>query len=170
MGAHVVATFEHAVLQSREAYWSLFDFEAVGIFEKLLRRHDLLGRLPDLSDAAKAQLRRDTPTPYPPAREKRNLGYFYKLLAQRTVGSGGCTAGPPQSEYARKMGLPFAPLPAEHAAWDEMRPRINPLIERGGVIALRCKGGKGGLALVYTRTSSKRGFDIITMYDDVAGY
>lgn len=166
----MVATFERAVLQSRAAYLELFDFAAVGAYEKLLRRHDLLGRLPNLSKAARADLLRDTPEPYPVPRERRNLGAFYPLLAQRTVGKGGCTASAPQSEYGRKLGMPFPALPTEHAAWDKMRPGLNRMIERGGVVALRCRGGKGSLALVYTRASNEAGFRLITMYDDVPGY
>ena len=29
-----------------------------------------------------------------------------------------------------------------------------------------CKGGKGGLAVVYTKRDNARGYDLITIYDD----
>ena len=51
-------------------------------------------------------------TPYPAARERRNVGNFYPLLAQRTVGTGGCTAATPRTRYGRDLGRAFEPLPA----------------------------------------------------------
>jgi hypothetical protein len=37
----------------------------------------------------------------------------------------------------------------------------------GGVVRIGgCKGGKGGLALVYTKKANARGYDLITIYDD----
>lgn len=168
LGARVVADFERAVLESREAYLALFDFVAVGAYEKLLRRTDLLGRIPDISPRYKAQLEKDTPEAYPPDRERRNVGAFYPFLAQRTVGTGGCRVGPPRDWYAAGIAEPFAPLPAGSEAWEPLRADVNPLLERGGMVAFTCEGGKGGLALVYTRTDGPRGYDIITIYDDPA--
>lgn len=102
----MAADFERTALESRAAYQALFDFEAVGVFEKLLRRYDALGRIP-LSEEARAALLRDSPEPYPPERERRNLGHFYAPLAQRTVGTGGCRGGEPVAEYARHLAGPF---------------------------------------------------------------
>jgi len=165
----VVADFERAVRQGRDAYATLFDFVAVGKLEKLLRRYDALGRVP-LDDAQRADFLAEDATPFTPQRERRNLGAFFPILAARTVGTGGCSAGPPRSAYGRALGQPFAPLPAapaSNAAYEPLRVEINALIGAGGVVGIRCAGGAGGLALVYTRTHDPRGYAIITMYDDV---
>ncbi len=166
----VVYDFESAVLTSRAEFETLFDFAEVGAFEILLRRYDLLGRLPDLTDEERASLEADDGTPYPPERERRNVGNFYKRLAQRTVGTGNCRAEKPHWNYNVQLGVPFEPLPpdtADHDAYELLRVRINGQLEGGGVIGIRCAGGKGGLALVYSpRTEKPRGYDIITIYDD----
>ena len=165
----VVADFERAVLAGKDAYAELFDFVAVGKFEKLLRRYDANGRI-DLTDAQRKEFMAEDATPFPEARERRNLGAFFPILAARTVGTGRCHAHPPRSEYGRALGEPFEPLPAEpasNATYEPLRVDVNALIERGGVIALTCDGGKGGLALVYTRTDDARGYALITMYDDI---
>lgn len=162
----VVYDFETAVLTSKDAFVDLFDFVTVGEFEILLRRYDLMGRLPDLSEAEIADLEEDDGTPYPPERERRNVGRFYEKLARRTVGTGGCTAGTPHWKYNQLLGVPFEPLPAGHEHYEPLRVRINAQLEHGGVVAIRCQGGKGGLALVYTPVRSARGYDLITIYDD----
>lgn len=168
----VVYDFETAVLTSRAEFETLFDFAEVGAFEILLRRYDLLGRLPDLTDEERASLAKDDGTPYPPERERRNVGNFYKRLAQRTVGTGGCRAEAPRWNYNVQLGVPFEPLPADtanHDAYELLRVRINAQLEGGGVIGIRCAGGKGGLALVYSPrppADRPRGYDIITIYDD----
>lgn len=168
----VVYDFETAVLTSRDAYVDLFDFDEVGAFEILLRRYDLMGRLDDLSDEEIADLEKDDGTPYPPAREKRNVGNFYKRLAQRTVGTGGCRAEPPHWDYNKKMGQPFEELPEDfspeeqRAAYETLRTRVNEQLAKGGVIAIRCTGGTRGLALVYSERANARGYDLITIYDD----
>src|SRR5688572_18158317 len=59
----VVADFEKAVLAGRDAYSALFDFAAVGKFEKLLHPYDLLGRTP-LSPAQQAQYEQEQAVPY----------------------------------------------------------------------------------------------------------
>jgi len=162
----VVYDFETAVLTSQDAFVGLFDFTEVGAFEILLRRYDLLGRLPDLTDDEKADLAADDGTPYPPERERRNVGNFYKILAQRTVGTGRCTAVPPQWAYNRLLGEAFPPLPPGHDAYESLRLRVNAQLAGGGVIGIRCAGGHGGLALVYSPRAGARGYDIITIYDD----
>ncbi len=165
----VVTDFERAVLDGREAYATLFDFVAVGKFEKLLRRYDAMGRIP-LDDAQRAEFLAEDAIPFSEARERRNLGAFFPILAARTVGRGGCSARAPISAYGRLLGQPFEPLPAEpasNAAYESLRVDVNALIAEGGVVALSCTGGKGGLALVYTRTTFARGYAIITMYDDI---
>ena len=162
----VVTDFERAVLAGRHHYVQLFDFVTVGTFEKLLRRHDLYGRWPNPSKQYLAQLRADTPEPYPAERERKNVGNFYGRFVSRTVGRGGCAPSPIKSAYVQKLGTPFRPLPAGNDRYVPMRRTVNPLIAAGGVVGVRCKTGKGGLALVYTRRDSPRGYDLITMYDD----
>jgi len=88
----VAFDFEQAVKTNKDAYVALFDFTSVGEYEILLHRYDLLGRFPDLDDARRTQFQGEDGTPYPPTRERRNVGNFYPILAQRTVGTGGCTA------------------------------------------------------------------------------
>lgn len=168
----VVYDFETAVLTSQDAYVDLFDFVVVGEFEILLRRYDLLGRIPDLTDEEIAGLEQDDGTPYPPEREKRNVGNFYKRLAQRTVGTGGCRVETPHWDYNKKMGLPFEELPddftpeEQRAAYETLRQSINAQLAKGGVVGMRCTGGTKGLALVYSERANARGYDLITIYDD----
>jgi hypothetical protein len=163
--ARVAADFERAVLESREAYQALFDFTAVGKYEILLHRYDALGRV-ELSEERKAEYLAEDGTPYPPERERRNLGAFYPILAQRTVGTGGCRAGEPVAEYGKLLGREFEPMPPGNESHEGLRVEMNALIAKGGVVGIQCSGGKGGLALVWTRTDSPRGYDLITMYDD----
>lgn len=163
----VVAEFEAAVRQSKDAYLGLFDFAAVGEMEILLHRYDLNGRLPNLDEQQKAQFAAEDGTPYTAERERRNVGNFYAFLAQRTVGSGGCTASAPRTRYGTLLGQPFEPLPAgTPAGYEILRTHANAWIASGGVIGIRCTGGKGGLALVYTANDTPRGYDLITIYDD----
>ena len=163
--ARVVADFERAVLQSKDAYLDLFDFAAVGKYEKLLHRYDVLGRS-ELSEKTKAAWAAETPEPFTVERERRNVGNFYPRFVQRTVGSGGCRRVEPVDEYAQLLGKPFEPLPPEHQSYEPLRVEVNALIENGGIVALTCSGGKGGIALVYTRTGDPSGYRLITMYDD----
>jgi hypothetical protein len=165
--ARVAADFESAVKASREAYVALFDFEAVGEYEILLHRYDLLGRFPDLDDARRAQFTGEDGTPYPPSRERRNVGNFYPILAQRTVGTGGCRAAAPVSRYGQLLGTTFEPLPATvPAKYEKLRTDANGWLARGGVVGIRCSGGEGGLAIVYTARDNARRYDLITIYDD----
>lgn len=165
----VVADFERAVLAGRAAYAELFDFALVGKVEKLLHRYDALGRVV-LDDDTRAAFLAEDAVPFGVARERRNLGAFYPILAQRTVGHGGCRAQPPRSAYARRLAEPFPPLPAEpatNAGFEPLRVEVNRLIDRGGLVSLSCDGGDGALALLYTVDGSARGYSLITMYDDV---
>jgi hypothetical protein len=168
LGKRVVAEFERTTLAGVDEWITQFDFTAVGEYEILLHRYDLLGRLKDLTEDEKAQFKAEDGTPYPPERERRNVGNFYTILAQRTVGTGGCTAGPPKFHYNTLMNDPFPPLPAGNEGYEGLRTKVNAYIEngQGGVIAIRCTGGKGGLALVWSRKPNPRGYDIITIYDD----
>ncbi|MEZ4404814.1 MAG: hypothetical protein R3B06_32800 [Kofleriaceae bacterium] len=166
--ARVVADFERATLAGPDAWIELFDFAEVGAFEILLRRYDLLGRLPDLDDGERAALAAEDGTPYPPERERRNVGRFYPRLAQRTVGTGGCRAETPRWAYNRKLGVPFEPLPDGHEAYEPLRQRVNAQLVGGGVVGIRCAGGRQGLALVYSPRPTARGYAIITIYDDGA--
>jgi hypothetical protein len=180
LGERVVADFEAAVKQSKDAYVALFDFAAVGEFEILLHRYDLNGRLAHLEDDQKQQFISEDGTPYPAERERRNVGNFYTILAQRTVGTGGCTASEPRTRYGKLLGVAFEPLPAQSETtiagnkvaqptppgYAVLRDHVNAWLAKGGVVGLRCSGGKGGLAIVYTARDNARGYDLITIYDD----
>jgi hypothetical protein len=163
----VAADFEKAVLQSRDAYVALFDFVAVGEYEILLHRYDLNGRLPNLEDDQRDQFSGEDGTPYPEARERRNVGNFYPILAQRTVGTGGCSAAPPRTRYGRLLGVFFDPLPdGTPPGYEKLRTDANAWLAKGGVVGVHCTGGQGGLAIVYTARDNARGYDLITIYDD----
>jgi hypothetical protein len=165
----IVAEFEQAVRGGPDAYAALFDFVAVGKYEKLLRRYDANGAVA-LTAAQKQEFLAEDATPFPEARERKNLGAFFPILAARTVGQGGCHARPPISAYGRALGHPFDPLPVEPAsnlAYEPLRVEVNALVDKGGVVGIACDGGQGGLALVYTRSKDARGYALITMYDDV---
>lgn len=165
--AIVAADFEKAVLANKDAYVSLFDFTAVGEYEILLHRYDLDGRLKNLEPDQKAQFTREDGTPYPPTRERRNVGNFYSILAQRTVGSGGCVATAPRTRYGKLLGEPFTELPAcTPPKYETLRADANFWLEHGGVVGIRCKGGEGGVALVFTEAPNQRGYNLITIYDD----
>ncbi len=175
----VVADFETAVKANRAAYVDLFDFVAVGEYEILLHRYDLLGRLKNLGEDERAQFFAEDGTPYPEARERRNVGNFYKLLAQRTVGSGGCKAAEPRTAYGKLLGT-FEALPPTTSAlvagavrsaptpygYQLLRHHVVGWLAKGGVAAFTCSGGTGGLAVVYTERPNARGYDLITIYDD----
>jgi hypothetical protein len=163
----VAADFEKAVLQSRDAYVALFDFVAVGEYEILLHRYDLNGRLANLEDDQREQFTGEDGTPYPEARERRNVGNFYPILAQRTVGTGGCSAEAPRTRYGRLLGVFFDPLPdGTPPGYEKLRTDANGWLAKGGVVGVRCTGGQGGLAIVYTTRDNARGYDLITIYDD----
>jgi hypothetical protein len=165
--SRVVADFEAATKASKDAYVALFDFAAVGEMEILLHRYDLNGRLPNLPEDQKAQFAAEDGTPYPAERERRNVGNFYSFLAQRTVGTGGCTAAAPRTRYGQLLGVPYEPLPeGTPAGYETLRTHANEWLTKGGVVGMTCTGGKGGLALVYTAKDNARGYDLITIYDD----
>ncbi len=166
MAQRVVADFETAIKTSRDAYVALFDFHAVGEMEILLHRYDLLGRLKELPDDVKAQFAAEGAVPYPAEREKQNVSGFYTILGQRTVGNGGCRAMAPRTEYAKLLAT-FEPLPAGAAVdYEPLRLKATGYVAKGGLISLRCTGGKGGIALVWTERPNARGYDLITIYDD----
>lgn len=163
----VVADFETAVKQSKDAYVALFDFAAVGEYEILLHRYDLNGRLTNLTETEQAQFSAEDGTPYPAERERKNVGNFYTFLAQRTVGSGGCVAAEPRTSYGKMLGQPFEALPeGTPPGYETLRTHANDWLAKGGVVGFRCAGGKGGLALVFTARDNARGYDLITIYDD----
>jgi hypothetical protein len=165
----VVADLEGATRTGKDAFVELFDFAKVGAFEILLRRIDLDGRV-TLDDDRRAAFAADDGTPFPPDRERRNVGNFFPLLVQRTVGSGGCVAAPPRSRYGRLLGTFVEPLRADlphRDAYEGLRAEANVWLAEGGVIGVRCRGGTGGLALVYTAAANPRGYELITIYDDL---
>jgi hypothetical protein len=165
--AVVAADFEKAVLANKDSYVSLFDFVAVGEYEILLHRYDLNGRLKNLEPDQKAQFTREDGTPYPPTRERRNVGNFYSILAQRTVGTGGCVATAPRTRYGKLLGEHFSDFPAcTPAKYETLRTDANFWLEHGGVVGIKCRGGEGGVALVYTEAPNQRGYNLITIYDD----
>ena len=166
LSERVVADFEAAIKSGKDAYVALFDFAAVGEMEILLHRYDLNGRLPNLPEDMKASFASEDGTPYPAERERRNVGNFYTILGQRTVGSGGCKAGEPRTKYGRQL-VSFEPLPAgTPPKYETLREHANAWIAKGGVVGMTCTGGKGGLAIVYTAKDNARGYDLITIYDD----
>ena len=166
MADRVVYDFEQATLASRDAYVGLFDFAAVGEMEILLHRYDLLGRLENLPEDIKGQFAAEGAVPYPAERERRNVGGFYKVLAQRTVGSGGCKLRSPRTEYAQQLAT-FEPLPEGTAVdYEPLRQKALGYVAKGGLVAFACKGGRGGIALVWTARDNERGYDLITIYDD----
>jgi len=166
LGDKVVSDFEAAILTGREAYVALFDFAAVGEIEILLHRYDLNGRLSHLTDKEKADFTAEDGTPYPADRERRNVGNFYPVLGQRTVGTGGCTAAPPRTRYGKLLGS-YPPLPeGTPPKYETLRAHANEWVGKGGVVAMKCRGGQGGLVLLYTAKANARGYDLITIYDD----
>ena len=167
LAAKVAADFEAATLASKDAYVALFDFDAVGEYEILLHRYKLNGRLVNLEPDQKAALAAEDGTPYPAARERRNVGNFYPLLAQRTVGTGQCAGAVPRTHFARLLGLPFDPLPAgTPPGYTKLRDDANGWLAHGGAVGIRCAGGRRGVAVVYTERPNERGYDLITIYDD----
>jgi len=163
----VAADFEQAVKTSKDAYVALFDFVAVGQYEILLHRYDLDGRLVNLPDDMKERFAAEDGTPYPPERERRNVGNFYTILAQRTVGTGGCVASEPRTRYGKLLGQTFEPLPeGTPPGYEILRTAANGYLAHGGVVGIKCSGGQGGLAVVYTERPNQRGYDLITIYDD----
>jgi hypothetical protein len=164
----IVWDFEHAVLESKDAMLSLFDVAAVGEIEILLHRYDALGRKPGIEEDEIEEYLAEDGTPYPPERERRNIGNFYKGMIRPAIANGRCKAVAPTWHYNELLGVPFDPLPPGHETHEALREKVNPYVEngQGGVIAIRCPGGSRGLALMYTRTDSERGYDIITIYDD----
>ena len=166
VGAKVVADFEKATLTSKDAYVALFDFSAVGEMEILFHRYDLNGRTP-ISDDEREQFEAEDGTPYPPERERRNVGNFYDFLAQRTVGTGGCIATEPRTKYGKLLGQNYQPLPeGTPPGYETLRTHANEWLAAGGVVRVSCSGGKGGIAVVWTKRSNERGYDLITIYDD----
>ena len=163
----VVYDFEQAVKTSKDAYVELFDFVAVGEFEILLHRYDLNGRLKNLPHDIKLQFATEDGTPYPPERERRNVGNFYGMLAQRTVGSGDCALVTPRTNYGKLLGVQFEPLPeGTPPGYEKLRTTVNAYLAKGGVVGIKCSGGKGGLAVVWSERPNQRGYDLITIYDD----
>jgi len=164
----VVWDFERAVLDSKESFVGLFDFAAVGEMEILLHRYDLLGRLPHMSATMRAEYAAEDGTPYPAERERRNVGNYYGWLIRPAIAKGGCRAIEPHWRYNRLLGVPFEPLPPGHERHEPLRVKAKAYLDggRGGVIAIRCPGGTRGLALVWTRRDTERGYDLITIYDD----
>src|SRR6476619_3750381 len=107
MQQRIATDFEQAVKTSKDSYFSLFDFVAVGQYEILIHRYDLNGRFPNLPDDVRERFEKEDGTPYPPERERRNVGNFYTILAQRTVGTGGCVGSEPATDYGKQLGEEF---------------------------------------------------------------
>lgn len=165
--AKVAADFQAAILKGKDAYTTLFDFVAVGEMEILLHRYDLNGRM-ELTDDEIDRFSAEDGTPYPPERELRNVGNFYTFLGTRTVGQGDCQATEPRTKYGKLLAQSYEPLPeGTPEGYEVLRTKANEYMAKGGVVRIGgCKGGKGGLALVYTKKDNARGYDLITIYDD----
>jgi hypothetical protein len=164
----VAADFEAAVKGGKDRWVGLFDFKAIGEYEILLHRYDLYGRLPRLPDDVKALFAGEDGTPFPAERERRNVGNFHSILGQRTVGSGGCKAGPPRTRYS-KLLTTLDPLPQGTYAserYEALRQTVLGYTKKGGIVGIKCSGGKGGVAVVWTKASNARGYDLVTIYDD----
>ena len=161
----IAADFEIAVRTNKEAMQALFDFEAVGEYEILLHRYDLYGRV-ELDEHQKAVLAAEDGTPYPVAREQRNIGNFYPRWVQPTIGTGGCTLGPPKTYYGKRLG-DIEPLQAgTPPGYQVLFEHATEWLASGGVVRVQCTGGTGGIALVWTKRDNARGYDLITMYKD----
>lgn len=165
--AKVAADFERAILAGPQAYEALFDFAAVGEMEILLHRYDLNGRM-ELTDDEIDRFSAEDGTPYTAERERKNVGNFYEYLGTRTIGKGGCVATLPRTKYGKLLAQPYEPLPeGTPEGYEILRTHANAWMANGGVVRVGgCKGGKGGLALVYTAKPNARGYDLITIYDD----
>jgi hypothetical protein len=166
MQQRIASEFEQAVKTSKDAYVSLFDFVAVGQYEILIHRYDLNGRFPDLPDDVRERFEKEDGTPYPPERERRNVGNFYTILAQRTVGTGNCVGSAPATPYGQQLGEQFEPLPeGTPPGYEILRTAANGYLAKGGVVGIKCSG-QGGLAIVWTEAANPRGYNLITIYDD----
>ncbi len=165
--AKIAADFEKAISSGQEAYVALFDFAAVGEMEILLHRYDLNGRM-ELTDDEIDRFTAEDGTPYPAERERRNVGNFYNFLGTRTIGQGGCVATEPRTKYGKLLGQSYAPLPeGTPDGYEILRTHANAWMAKGGIVRIGgCKGGKGGIVLVYTTRDHARGYDLITIYDD----
>lgn len=167
IGAKVAYDFEHAILTSRDAYIGLFDFAAVGEMEVLFHRYDLNGRM-ELTDDEIDRFTAEDGTPYSVERERRNVGNFYEFLGTRTIAKGNCKATEPRTKYAKFLTQPYEPLPeGTPEKYEILRTHANGWMAKGGVVRLGgCEGGKGGIAIVWTKKDNARGYDLITIYDD----
>ena len=160
--------FEAAIKASKDAYVALFDFAAVGEIEILLHRYDLNGRLVNLDRRRRRQqFAAEDGTPYPAERERRNVGNFYTILAQRTVGTGGCTAGEPRTQYGKLLGDVSSRCPrARRPSTRRCAPTPTTWLAKGGVVGIKCSGGRAASRWCTPRATNARGYDLITIYDD----
>jgi hypothetical protein len=133
--------FERAVKQSKEAYQDLFDFSAVGEYEILLHRYDVYGRV-RMSDKLRAEQAAEDGTPYPPEREKTNVGKFYKTWVKRTVGSGGCALGTPHGDYAQKLANIEPLREGTPPKYEVLRSHAAAWVKNGGLVRVHCTGGE----------------------------
>ncbi len=163
----IVWDFEHAVKSGQDDMLALFDFTAVGEVEILMHRYDALGRYKAITDDQRAEYLAEDATPYPPERERRNIGNYYGFLIRPAIGRGGCKADVPTWGYNRLLDQ-YPELPEGHEQYEPLRAKVNTYFENGsgGVVGIRCAGGNRGLALVYTKRDNERGYDLITIYDD----
>jgi len=73
----------------------------------------------------------------------------------------------PRTHYGKLLGEHFTELPAcTPPKYETLRADANFWLEHGGVVGIKCKGGEGGVALVYTEAPNQRGYNLITIYDD----
>jgi len=121
-----------------------------------------------LSDAQKAQYTGENGTPYPATRERRNVGNFYPLLAQRTVGTGGCTGGAPHRTTAATGHALRGPARRHATRLREAAHRRERVARQGRRRRHPLHRWSGGIAVVYTAAANARGYALITIYDDVA--
>ncbi len=167
----MVATYERAVLAGRDAYVALFDFEWVGAYERLLQRYDLY-RGDWLGESEDA--RRDAPPePLSAERERTNVTRLFDAMGAPIVGTGHCRATAARGEYVRRLAT-FEPLPADdRARWQPLRSRILGVLACGGLVVMRCDGGRDRIGIVFARLPCRNGATppaapvrVITVYVD----
>lgn len=161
----IASDVEAAVKRGPEAFVDLFDFEAVGEYEILLHRYDLAGRH-HLSAAETATITAEDGTPYPALRERRNVGNFYPRWVSAAVGTGGCANAVPRTHYGQRLATIDDLAPGTPPGYQILHDHAAAWVAAGGVVGVRCTGGAGGVAVVWTKAANARGYNLITIYND----
>ena len=153
---------------SKDAYVALFDFVAVGEYEILLHRYDLNGRLANLPDDMQGAVRRPrTARPIRPSASAATSATSIDPRAahrrqRRLHRERAAHALRQAARPARSSRCPRARPPATRSC----APPRTATSRRAASSGIKCSGGKGGLAIVYTESANPRGYELITIYDD----